>query len=338
MQQWGMGRKDRRHGGSPPSKCNRSCEAHVQWKWLDHVILLHVLHTDYAILAVENTFTLVLPSTTEESITLSGLSQILALVKRADTVTVKSEGTRVLVNVVKSLWSSDIIGTPNTTISSPIANGTVDVAVLASKERKKQDSMKAVLTMQCATALASLVGRSGQFPLLINEGVVALTLLSTQKVGGKNLINVISVKNDTEIPSAPLVLKAILAPLSFESSPPPSGDPPSASTSVTSDLSSPTIPTPSTRGRILPVPKTPLDMLIAALRNVDNPVNFQPEVRINVCSLFIQIGRNASGDEFTEVKATVKPVMEKVFEGLQNAKGKEEVLGKAIKKVLDTWA
>ncbi|KAE9384511.1 hypothetical protein BT96DRAFT_1026872 [Gymnopus androsaceus JB14] len=268
---------------------------------------------------VENTFALVLPSTAEASISSSGLSQILALVKRADTVTIKSEGTRVLVNVVKSLWSGDIIGTPVTTVSSPIANGTVDAAALASKERKKQDSMKAVLTMQCATALASLVGRSVQYPLLVNEGVVALTLLSTQKTG------------------APLVLKAIFAPLSFESPPPASADPPSASTSVTSDVSSPTIATPSTRGRI-PVPKTPLDMFIAVLKNVDNPVNFQPEVRINVCSLFIQIGRNASGDEFTKVKETVKPVMEQVLEGLQNAKGKEEVLAKAIKKVLDTWA
>ncbi|KIK59870.1 hypothetical protein GYMLUDRAFT_44346 [Collybiopsis luxurians FD-317 M1] len=268
---------------------------------------------------VENTFSLVLPSEDETPVPPSGLSQILALVKRANTVTVKSEGTRVLVNVVKSLWSSDIIGTPLTTLTSPIANGTVDTAALAGKERKKQDCMKAVLTMQCANTLASLVGGSAQYPLLVNEGVVALTLLSTQKTG------------------APLVLKAILAPLSFDTPPPSSADPPSASTSVTTDVSSPTIATPSTRGR-LPLSKTPLDMLIAVLKNVDNPVNFQPEVRINVCSLFIQLGRNASGEEFTKVKDTVQPVMDKVLDGLKDAKGKEEMLAKAIKKVLDTWA
>lgn len=119
----------------------------------------------------------------------SGLSQILSLVKRADTVTVKSEGTRVLVNVVKSLWSGDIIGTPVITMSSPIADGSVDTVALAGKERQKQDSMKAVITMPCAIALASLVGRSAQFPLLVNEGVVALTLLSTQKTGGKGSMN-----------------------------------------------------------------------------------------------------------------------------------------------------
>ncbi|KAF9069683.1 hypothetical protein BDP27DRAFT_1420798 [Rhodocollybia butyracea] len=265
---------------------------------------------------VENTFGLVLPSVDEVP---SGLSQILALVKRADTVTVKSEGTRVLVNVVKSLWSGDIIGTPVITMSSPIADGSVDAVALAGKERKKQDSMKAVITMPCATALASLVGRSAQFPLLVNEGVVALTLLSTQKAG------------------APFVLEAILAPLSFESHSPASTDPPSASTSVTTDVSSPTIATPSTRGHF-PNPKTPLDMLIAVLKNVDNPVNFQPEVRTNVCSLFIQLGRNNSGEAFAKVKDTVRPVMEKLLDGLQGVRGKDEMLVKAIKKVLDTWA
>ncbi|KAJ3733049.1 hypothetical protein DFJ43DRAFT_1070861 [Lentinula guzmanii] len=267
---------------------------------------------------VDNTISLVLSPATETSVSLSGLSLILALVKRTDTVTVKSEGTRVLVNVVKSLWSGDIIGTPVATMSSPIATGTVETVLLAGKDRKKKESMKAVLTMQCATALASLVGRSGQYPLLVNEGVVALTLLSTQKVG------------------APLVLRAILAPLPFEN-PPSSANPPSASTSVTTDGSSPTIATPSTRGR-LPLPKTTLDMFIAVLKNVDNLVNFQPEVRINICSLFNQLGRNASGDELDKVKDTVRPVLERVLESLQDATGKEEMLGKAVKKVLDTWA
>ncbi|KAJ3966937.1 hypothetical protein EV361DRAFT_933110 [Lentinula raphanica] len=276
-------------------------------------VVKHMCNTN-----VDNTISLVLPPPLEGIGHPSGLSLILSLVKRADTITVKSEGTRVLVNVVKSLWSGDIIGTPVSTLSSPIANGTVDSASLASKERKKKESMKAVLTMQCATALASLVGRSGRYPLLVNEGVVALTLLSTQKVG------------------APLVLRAILAPLPFEN-PPSSANPPSASTSVTTDVSSPTIATPSTRGR-LPLPRTTLDMFIAVLKNVDNPVNFQPEVRINVCSLFIQLKRNASGEEFDKVKETVNPVLVQLLESLQDATGKEEMLSKAIKKVLDTWA
>ncbi|KAF5391423.1 hypothetical protein D9757_001930 [Collybiopsis confluens] len=265
---------------------------------------------------VENAYRLVLPPEDEVPVPPSGLSQILALVKRANAVTVKSEGTRVLVNVVKSLWSSDIIGSPINTATSSIANGTVEDS--AEKERKKQLCIKAVLTPQCATTLANLVGRSAQFPLLVNEGVVALTLLSTHTTG------------------APLVLKATLAALPFDTPPPPAAEPPSASTSVTTDLSSPTVATPSTRGRI-PLLKTPLDMLIATLKNVDNPVNFQTEVRINVCSLFIQLGRNTSGEESFKVQETVKPVMEKVLDNLKDVKGKEEMLAKAIQKVLDTW-
>jgi predicted alpha/beta-hydrolase family hydrolase len=45
--------------------------------------------------------------------------------------------------------------------------------------------MQVVLTPECALALASLVGRSAKYPLLVNEGVVALSLMSTLKAGGK---------------------------------------------------------------------------------------------------------------------------------------------------------
>lgn len=79
-------------------------------------------------------------------------------------------------------------------------------------------------------------------------------------------------------------------------------------------------------------------MFIAVLKNVDNPINYQPEVRINVCSFFIQIGRNITGEEIEKIKETVRPVMEKVLKTLKDATGKEEMLGNALKKVLDTWA
>ncbi|KAK7467122.1 hypothetical protein VKT23_004181 [Stygiomarasmius scandens] len=256
---------------------------------------------------VENTFALVLPSSTDPKPT-TGLSQILSLVKRSDTVTVKSEGTRVLVNVIKSLWQNDIVGTS----SSPAALGSED------KENQRQEAMQTVLAPQSASALAGLIGRSVQFPILVNEGVVALTLLSTQKSG------------------APMVLKAILSPLSFDMPPPPSADPPSASTSVASDVSSPTVATPSTRGR-LPVPGTTLDVLISVLKNVDNPVNFPVEVRINTCSLFIQVGKNSSGEDYDKVKETIRPVFEKLLESLKDATGKDEMLAKALKRALETW-
>lgn len=111
--------------------------------------------------AVQNTFSLIGAPDRE---TLSALDQILALVRRSDSIAVKSEGTRVLGNVIRTLWSSDA--------NSP------DLV------QKRQTAMQAVLTPTCAAVLAQLIGRSKRYPLLINEGVVALSLLSTHAQGG----------------------------------------------------------------------------------------------------------------------------------------------------------
>lgn len=107
----------------------------------------------------------------------SAMYQILALVSRSDNVTIKSEGTRVLVNVVKSLWSY-----------SPFKVSAGDKIVHAQpdteKQLKKEMSISQLFTPECAFALASLVGRSGRYPILVNEGIVAMSLLSTRKEAG----------------------------------------------------------------------------------------------------------------------------------------------------------
>ena len=59
------------------------------------------------------------------------------------------------VNVIRTLWHED---TPD-------------------GERRKA-AMRAVSSPLVALALAQLVGRSKRYPILINEGIVALTLLS----------------------------------------------------------------------------------------------------------------------------------------------------------------
>lgn len=92
----------------------------------------------------------------------TGIDQILALVKRSDTVAVKSEGTRVIVNVIKSL-----------------ASCTGDDMV-----EQRRDAVHLMTSLASATALAELVGRSKKYPVLINEGLVGLTLLSVQPLGG----------------------------------------------------------------------------------------------------------------------------------------------------------
>lgn len=125
--------------------------------------------------------------TSSSSSSPTGLAQILALVRRSDSVPVKSEGTRVLVNVVKSLWSSDFAISHSTEpLTSPVAAGSVGKDELREKEkqRKRAAAIRETLSPDYVGALSSLVGRSGKYPLLVNEGVVALSLISTQKEGG----------------------------------------------------------------------------------------------------------------------------------------------------------
>ncbi|KAF7294977.1 GTP binding [Mycena indigotica] len=258
---------------------------------------------------VENTFTLILGDEP------TGLSLIMALVKRTRSTAIRSEGTRVLVNAIKSLWSTE----PAT---SPVAQGLNTAEAVTERQEKRNAAMQKVLTHDCAFALASLVGRSAKYPLLVNEGVVALSLMSTIKSGG------------------PLALTAILTPIPSDAPPPsePISTPASASSEQPtsgSDLSSPVVTTPSTRGRPT-IPRNALDMLIAVLRNVDNPVNFQMEVRVNVCSFFVQLTRHTSGPELGRIKDAVRPVVEGVAEGLQT--GEADLLSKATQKLLDLWA
>lgn len=134
---------------------------------------------------------------------------------------------------------------------------------------------------------------------------------------------------------APLVLNAITTTLPIDA-PPPAEPPLSASASTSSDVSSPVVATPPIRGK-LPVPRHGLDMLLFVLRNIDNPANFPVEVRVNVCSFLLQLGKQTSGPEWNAVQTKVRPTLEKIIETTQNVQGKEEMLGKAAKRVLDHW-
>lgn len=126
-----------------------------------------------------------------------------------------------------------------------------------------------------------------------------------------------------------LVLSAITAPLLPHN---PSVAEPSSATS--SDASSPLIATPPTRAQI-PAPRHALDMLISVLRNIDNPVNYPVEVRMNTCSFFVQLAKHTSGPGLESVEDLVRPILEKIVE---SGEGKGEKLAPYAKRVLDSWA
>ena len=110
---------------------------------------------------MENSIVCVLESDDGKG-TNSCLSQILALSRRSESVSVKSEGARVLVNVIKSLCSS---------------TGNI-------KDPSRNQAISIVTTAESANTLAQLLGRSRKHVILLNESVVAMLLLAHQPKGG----------------------------------------------------------------------------------------------------------------------------------------------------------
>ena len=122
---------------------------------------------------VDNSLAVVLPSDDAAATETTGLAQLVALIKRSDTVAVKSEGTRVIVNLIKSLWSSE------PTAEQRSAEET------QTRQQKRERAIQALVTTSSVDALAALIGRSAKHSILINEAVVALSLLSTHRDGGR---------------------------------------------------------------------------------------------------------------------------------------------------------
>lgn len=104
------------------------------------------------------------------------IDQISDLIRRTDSLTLQSEATRVLVNVIKTLWVPP--GSGSSTPSSPTSP--VDKAELADRKA----ALAKLTNEETADALAELVGRNLKYHVLLNEGIIALTLLASQPSGG----------------------------------------------------------------------------------------------------------------------------------------------------------
>ncbi|KAL4074475.1 hypothetical protein V8B97DRAFT_1697314 [Scleroderma yunnanense] len=262
---------------------------------------------------IDNSFRMILPLEMDNPPP-TGLSQILSLIKRSDRVASKSEGTRIIVNLVKSLWSNDA------------SNASRNAEESQARQQKREKAVTALLSTPCVGALTALLGRGLKYPILVNEAVVALSLLSTHRDGG------------------PLVLHALVAPLPVEvTTHAPGSAVMSTAASISSETGSPIISSPATRH---PPQRRALDQLISVLRNdldVDGITSPSPtlpsypvEIRANVCSLLGQLTKQTSGENLDTVKEAMKPVLEELSRSNQSL-GREGILGNAAKKVLDVW-
>ncbi|KAF6765164.1 hypothetical protein DFP72DRAFT_870286 [Ephemerocybe angulata] len=191
----------------------------------------------------------------------TALQKIMALVSRSDSVPIKSEGTRVLVNVIRTVLLR--------------RNASLPSSARIPADKDKQQAIDTVMTPDNLNALSAFLARSGKFPILINEGVVAFNLICTQK-GGANL-----------------VLDAILAPIQ-------DGTIPEAThlSPVGSDGSSPLSPT----AKKPFVARTALEMIANALRNVDNPAVYPIEIRANICTFLVQDATRLVLEKIREAK------------------------------------
>ena len=96
-------------------------------------------------------------TSTDQEGQITPLGLILALIKRTDELQLRSESTRILINLIRSLFSA----------SSTSPNEDVERAKEAVLEKK-----------EIVEAVSEQVRRSGKYPVLVNEGIVALSLLS----------------------------------------------------------------------------------------------------------------------------------------------------------------
>ncbi|SJX62924.1 uncharacterized protein SRS1_13750 [Sporisorium reilianum f. sp. reilianum] len=100
------------------------------------------------------------------------LNALIDMIQRIDDVPTKMEATRVLVNVVKSLWTS-----ARSSGSGSSSEAVSEEAVLAARSR--------VVRRDVIQALAEMVRTSPKYPVLVNEGVIALTLVGSERMGAE---------------------------------------------------------------------------------------------------------------------------------------------------------
>lgn len=119
------------------------------------------------------------------------LDHITAIIARTDDVRLRSEATRILINVVRSLFSTRPSSTSDLVAASPISPNLQTAGPggsngLDAGEVLKRRGRPLVVTREVVLALSEMVRLSEKYPMLINEAIVGLTLLAgSGAVGGK---------------------------------------------------------------------------------------------------------------------------------------------------------
>jgi hypothetical protein len=93
-------------------------------------------------------------------------------------------------------------------------------------------------------------------------------------------------------------------------------------------------PTPSSRNDSSPVLEQALDMLVNVLRNVDNPINFPIELRVNTCTFFLQLQKHISSDSLAPIRGIVLPVLQQIVEDSQE---EEDKLTRVVNLLITSW-
>ena len=103
------------------------------------------------------------PPSSDSPSSAAPLDSLLALISRTDELRLRAEGTRVLVNLARTLFSLPSCATSH-------ENDAVTAQVAQGRER--------LVRRDVSDAMGELVRGSEKFPILVNEGVVGLTLLA----------------------------------------------------------------------------------------------------------------------------------------------------------------
>ncbi|KAM0748690.1 hypothetical protein T439DRAFT_327961 [Meredithblackwellia eburnea MCA 4105] len=125
----------------------------------------------------------------------TALDATLSLISRTDDIRIRSEASRTLVNVVRSFFSAKA-QSGDASLLSPITPSTATTVgpesattpKLSDEESMKRKGRPLIVRHEVVTALSEMVRLSEKYPMLINEGVVGLTLLAGSGAAGVMLV------------------------------------------------------------------------------------------------------------------------------------------------------